>query len=282
MSGSRTVLERDLAEPQRDRGHTTGADGSREDGRTVPVSYDARPARIEFGGLSIRQPARGYRFSIDAVLLADFAAAVCGRTVLDLGTGCGIVLLLLARLRPSLRHGVGVEIQRDLWEYARRNFGENGLEGRLSAVHGDFREPRPELPPGAFDLVVSNPPFRRLGEGRRNPDPQKEIARHEARCTLADVFGAAGRTLSARGRFAMIGLPERLPEILARAAAAGIFPDRLRFVHPYADRPANLLLFAGSRRKAPELSVLPSLAVYASDGRYHPEVERIYRGLTPP
>ena len=243
---------------------------------------DGSPARIDFAPMSIRQPARGYRFSIEAFLLADFAAAVCGRTVLDLGTGCGIVLLLLARLCPSLRHGVGVEIQRDLWEVARRNIEANGFEGVLAAVHGDFREPHPELPPGAFDLVVSNPPFRRLGEGRRNPDPQKEIARHEARCTLADVFGAAVRTLSAQGRFAMIGRPERLAEILSCASAARIFPERLRFVHPYADRPANLVLFTGNRRRPPELSVLPPLTVYASSGRYHPEMERIYRGLIPP
>jgi len=243
---------------------------------------DDKPARIDFASLSIRQPARGYRFSIDAVLLADFAAEYCDRTVLDLGTGCGIVLLLLARMRPSLRRGIGVEVQRELWEFARRNIEENGFGEVLAAVHGDFREPQPGLSPGAFDLVVCNPPFRRLGEGRRNPDPQKEIARHEVRCTLADVFGAAGRTLSAQGRLAMIGLPERLPEILSCSAAAGIFPEKLRFVHPYADRPANLFLFAGSRRRPPDLSVLPSLAVYASSGRYHPELERIYRGLIPP
>jgi tRNA1(Val) A37 N6-methylase TrmN6 len=232
--------------------------------------------------LSIRQPARGYRFSIDAVLLADFAAAVRGRTILDLGTGSGVVLLFLARLRPELRSGVGVEIQRELWDFARRNIEENGFGGTLAAVHGDFREALPGLSPGAFDLVVSNPPFRRLGEGRRNPEPQKEIARHEMTCTLADVFRAAIRYLSPRGRFAMVGLPKRLPEILACATAAGIFPETLRFIHPHADRPANLLLFAGSRRKAPELSVLPPLAVYASSGRFHPEVERIYRRITPP
>lgn len=240
------------------------------------------PACLDFAPLSIRQPTRGYRFSIDAVLLADFAAAYRGRTILDLGTGSGVVLLLLARLRTGLHCGVGVEIQQDLWEFARRNIEENGLGGALSAVHGDFRQAQPGLSPGAFDLVVSNPPFRRLGEGRRNPDPQKEIARHEVTCTLSDVFRAAGRYLSPRGRFVMIGLPQRLPEILSCAAAAGIFPERLRFVHPYADRPANLLLFAGSRRKAPELSILPALAVYASSGRFHPEAERIYRRVITP
>lgn len=242
----------------------------------------AAAARIDIPKLSVRQPARGYRFSIDAVLLADFAAPVRGRTVLDLGTGSGIVLLLLARLRPALHCGVGVEIQRELWDFARRNIEENGFEGVLSAMHGDLREAQPGLSPGAFDLVVSNPPFRRMGEGRRNPDPRKEIARHEVTCTLSDVFRAADRYLSPRGRFAMIGLPQRLPEMLSRAAEAGIHPERLRFVHPYADRPANLLLFSGSRRKPPELSVLPALSVYAPSGRLHPEMERIYRRFTPP
>jgi tRNA1(Val) A37 N6-methylase TrmN6 len=175
-----------------------------------------------------------------------------------------------------------VEIQRELWEFARRNIEENGFAGSITAVHGDLREAQPGLSPGAFDLVVSNPPFRRMGEGRRNPDPRKEIARHEVTCTLSDVFRAAGRFLAPRGRFAMIGLPQRLPEMLSCAAEAGIFPERLRFVHPYADRPANLLLFSGNRRKPPELSVLPALAVYALNGRLHPDMERIYRRFTPP
>lgn len=229
---------------------------------------------------SIRQPSQGYRYSIDAVLLADFAAGP-SRTVLDLGTGCGVVLLLLARLLPGIRRGVGVEIQPELWDFARRNIEENGLGRAFSAILGDFRQPQPGLCAGAFDLVVSNPPYRRMGEGRRNPDPRKEIARHEVTCTLADVFRAADRYLSPHGRFAMIGPPRRLPEILACGEAAGIFPEAIRFVHPCADRPANLLLFAGSRRKAPEPSVLPALSVYASKGRRHPDVERIYRALIP-
>ncbi len=245
-------------------------------------SAGARRGGSGLDALSVLQPARGYRFSLDAVLLADFAAANCGSAVLDLGTGCGIVLLLLARLCPSLRGGVGVEIQRGLWEFAQRNFERNGHGKALAAVHGDFRKERMEIPPGSFDLVVSNPPFRKAGEGRRNPDPQKETARHEVKCTLSDVFAAAGRAMAPGGRFAMIGRPERLPEILSCAASSGIFPERLRFVHPGAGRPANLLLFAGSRRKARPLSVLPSLAVYADKGRYHPEMEEIYRRLIRP
>lgn len=241
----------------------------------------SRPERKGGPGapLSIRQPARGYRFSIDAVLLADFATSFCGELVLDLGTGSGVVLLLLSRLCPSLRTGVGVEIQPELHEFARRNIEENGLDGRLSAVLGDFRERIPGASAGAFDLVVSNPPYRRVGQGRRNPDRLKEIARHEVACTLPDVFRAAGKHLSPAGRFAMVGLPQRLPEMLSCAGAESIFPETLRFVHPFPDRPANLLLFGGSRRRASEISVLPPLVVYAEKGRYHPEVERIYRGI---
>ena len=237
------------------------------------------PDRVAFASLSIRQPSRGYRYSIDAVLLADFASAFCGELILDLGTGSGVVLLLLSRMCPSLRHGFGVEIQRPLYEFARKNILENGLDAKLSAVHGDFREKLPGVHAGSFDLVVSNPPYHRVGEGKRNPDPQKETARHEVACTMPELFRAAGRHLSPTGRFAMVGLAQRLGEILACAENESIFPETLRFVHPYPDRPANLVLFAGSRRKAPEFSVLPSLAVYLEKGRYNPEVERIYQAL---
>jgi tRNA1(Val) A37 N6-methylase TrmN6 len=178
-----------------------------------------------------------------------------------------------------LRTGVGVEIQQELHEFALRNFEENGLAGRLAAVRGDFRERLPGVSPRAFDLVVSNPPFRRVGEGRRNPDAQKEIARHEVTCTLTDLFRAAGRHLSPKGRFALVGLTQRLPEIFSCAEAERIFPETLRFIHPYPGRPASRVLFAGGRRKTPGFSVLPPLVIYSGEGRYHPEVERIYSGM---
>jgi tRNA1Val (adenine37-N6)-methyltransferase len=222
--------------------------------------------------LRVRQPERGYRFSVDSLLLADFASPFCGGTVLDLGTGSGVVLLLLARLCGVLERGVGVEIQRTLWECACRNIRENGFGDRLSAVLGDLRKEIPGLSPRSFDLVVANPPYRRIGEGRRNPDPRKEIARHEIACTMADVFSAAGKYLAPRGRFAMVCPPGRLPELFALGGAAGIVPETVRFVHPYADGPANRVLVAGSRRKASEPVVLPPLVVHAARGRYHPDV----------
>ncbi|HEX7519419.1 MAG TPA: methyltransferase [Candidatus Deferrimicrobium sp.] len=139
---------------------------------------------IDPGRLIIRQPERGYRFSIDSVILAGFAAPLCRGAVLDLGTGCGVMLLLLSRLAPGMLAGTGVELQEDLLDFARRNFRDNCPDGRLFAVPGDFRREIPGIEPGSFDLVVSNPPYGRAGHGRRNPDPGKESARHEVTCAL--------------------------------------------------------------------------------------------------
>lgn len=227
----------------------------------------------------MRQPRTGYRYSIDSVLLAAFAAPLCGETALDLGTGSGVLLLFLAAMRPGLRRGVGVEIQPRLLSHARSNIEENGFGERLSALPGDFREEMGGIRGERFGLVLCNPPYRRVGEGRRSPDPGKEIARHEVAGTMADSFRAAARHLAPRGRFATLCLPERLPELLACAAGAGIHPETLRFVHPFAGDPANAVLFAGALRRPPALRVLAPLVVYAVQGSYTPEVERIYRGL---
>ncbi len=224
----------------------------------------------------IHQPEKGYRFSIDSVLLADFAARLCGRSVLDLGTGSGILLLLLAKRCDVLQKGVGVEIQRALWEFARRNIEENGFGGRLLAVRCDLREDVPGLAPRSVDLVVSNPPYRKIGKGRRNPDPRKEIARHEVACTLEDVFSAAGKYLSPRGRLAIVCPSQRLHEVFALGFSTGILPETVRFVHPRPDEPANRVLLAGSRQKSREPVVLPPLVVYSAGRRYHPEVEGIF------
>lgn len=223
----------------------------------------------------IHQPENGYRFSIDSVLLADFATPLCGNSVLDLGTGSGILLLLLARRCEVLQKGLGVEIQRTLWEIACRNIEENGFGGRLLAVRCDLRKDVPGLAPRSVDLVISNPPYRKIGKGRRNPDRRQEIARHEVACTLEDVFSAAGKYLAPRGRLAIVCPSHRLHEIFALGFSTGILPETVRFVHPRPDEPANRVLVAGSRQKSPEPAVLPPLVVFSARGRYHPEVEGI-------
>ena len=227
--------------------------------------------------LVIRQPARGYRFSIDSVLLAGFAAPFCRGRVLDLGTGCGVLLLLLSRLSPGMFSGTGVDLQEDLLAFARDNFRENGLAGRLAAVKGDFRGHVSGVAPGAFDLVVSNPPYGRAGRGRRNPDPGKEKARHEVTCTLPDLFSAAARFLSAGGRFAFILPYPRLPEIEPSAVKEGFGVELLRAVHPRDGEPPSRLLCCAIRGAGGSPRELPPLALHGDKEKYTPEVERICR-----
>lgn len=234
------------------------------------------------GPLRIRQPRKGYRFSVDSLLLADFAAPFCGRTVLDLGTGSGVLLLLLAARCDALRTGVGLEIQEDLWKSARANIAANGFAGRLSAVLCDLRKDVPALPVRSFDLVISNPPYGKIGEGRKSPVVQREIARREAACTMADLVSAAARFLSPGGRLATVYPPHRLPEILSLGASAGIRAEAIRFVHARAGLPPIRVLVAGGRdvgREGP--GILPPLVVHSDRGEYHPEVQRMFADIHP-
>jgi tRNA1Val (adenine37-N6)-methyltransferase len=227
--------------------------------------------------LRIRQPERGYRFSIDSVILAGFAAPFCRGTVLDLGTGCGVLLLLLSRLAPGIGSGTGVDLQEDLLDFARRNFRDNCPDGRLVAAHGDVRGDIPGIEPGSFDLVVSNPPYGRAGHGRRNPDPGKETARHEVTCALPELFAAASRFLSADGRFTFILPYPRLSEIEPCAAKEGLCLDLLRVVHPREGSPPSRVLCCAVRGEAGTPRVLPSLFLHGDREKYCGEVERICR-----
>jgi len=227
--------------------------------------------------LSIRQPERGYRFSIDSVLLAGFAAPFCRGAVLDLGTGCGILLLLLSRLSDGMSSGTGVELQEELLSCARENFRANGPQGLLRAVGGDFREELPGVVPGSFELVVSNPPYGRLGEGRRNPEPGKEAARHEVACTLPDLFAAADRYMAPHGRFALILPVDRLPEIGECARPERLSPKTFRLVHPSEGKPPSRVLCCLSRERCGSAGELPPLFLHGGREKYCPEVERICR-----
>ena len=229
------------------------------------------------GRLIIRQPERGYRFSIDSVILAGFAAPYCRGAVLDLGTGCGVLLLLLSRLRPGFGSGTGVDLQGDLLDFARRNFRDNCLDGRLFAVPGDFRGEIPGVEPGSFDLVVSNPPYGRAGHGRRNPDPGKETARHEVTCALPELFAAASRFLSANGRFAFILPYPRREEVQLCAAKEGLRVELLRVVHPRDGAPPSRLLCCAVRGGSGPPRLLLPLFLHGGPGKYCPEVERICR-----
>ncbi len=229
------------------------------------------------GRLAIRQPSRGYRFSIDSVLLAGFAAPLARGAVLDLGTGCGVLLLLLCRISPSPFSGIGVELQEELFALAGENFRDNRLASRLLAVRGDLRGEIPGVVAGAFDLVVSNPPYGVAGRGRRNPDPCRETARHEVSCSLPELFAAAGRYAAAGGRFAVILPFSRLPEIEACVRREGMTGECFRRVHPREGAPPSRILYCAAPGRGGATRELPPLYLHGEHEKYVPEVERICR-----
>ncbi|MCL2102737.1 MAG: methyltransferase [Syntrophorhabdaceae bacterium] len=229
--------------------------------------------------LKIRQPEKGYRFTIDSVLLAGFAAPFCWGRVLDLGTGCGVLLLLLSRLSGKMFLGAGVEIQEELFECARENFLNNAPYkpdgAAIQAFLGDFREELPEIIPGSFDLVVSNPPYGRLGEGRPNPNSGKEAARHEVFSSLGELFSVAGRFLSPSGRFAFILPVERIREIEMLCRRERMSMKMVRFVCPREGEPPSRALCCLARESCGSTEELPPLILHAEKEKYCPEVESI-------
>lgn len=230
---------------------------------------ELRPA-----GLHIIQAKRGYRFSLDPVLLSDFVqVADCDRLA-DLGTGAGVLPLLLAA-RTALKHIVGVEIQPELADRARRSVLLNGLQERIDILQGDLRGLHKRLPPQTFDVVVSNPPFRRPGTGRQAPDAERAAARHELAGGLSDFLRAAAYLLRDGGRFHVIYLAERLTELLTAMQNLRLEPKRLRCVHPRLSEAANLVLVEGRKGGRSGLLVEPPLCVY--DGNtYSAEILAIY------
>ena len=215
--------------------------------------------------LRIAQPGHGYRFSIDPLLLCDFCQPRPGTRVLDLGTGCGIIPLVLSRRAASLEL-VGVEHQEAMAGLARRNVAMNGLLERITILHADVTALAGHFPVSSFDCVVANPPFRKTGTGRMSPRNGRDLARHESTAGLAEFLAAAKYLVKPGGRICFVHLPERLGEFLSLAATLKLAPLRLRMVHgtPAADARMFLIELAKGRRG--ELRVLPPLVVRSADG----------------
>jgi tRNA1Val (adenine37-N6)-methyltransferase len=229
------------------------------------------------GKLLVRQPKDGYRFSIDAVLLAHLACPRPQDRLIDIGAGCGIVALILAFRFPGVCiHAV--EIQPVLAELARENARLNGLAARIEVAQEDLRRIRQQDTGGPFDLMVCNPPYRKARSGRINPDPQKAMARHELAASLPDVMEAAARLLKRAGRLAVIYPSERTAELIAEMRSVSIEPKVLRMIHSRIDAGAKLTFVEGSLGGNPGLRVEPPLAIYGEQGQYSPEVESMLRG----
>lgn len=228
------------------------------------------------GELVLRQERRGYRFSVDSVLLAHFAEVGAAASLLDLGCGCGVMPLVLAFRHPGLTRLVGVELQAPLARLAARNVTENGLAERVVIHHADIRHCAAPYGGAPFEVVVSNPPYTPLGRGRLNPLDQKAIARHEVALSLPQLLDAARLNLSSSGTFYLVYPVDRLAEVKAVARQKKLYPQQLRMVHSHAGSPPKRLLLSLAKTPA-RLDTLPPLVVHEPDGAMTAEVEKMFK-----
>lgn len=193
------------------------------------------------GGIRLRQPANGYRFAMDTVMLAQSATPKKGEKVLDIGTGCGVIPILIRHRLPDVRI-TGVELQKELFDLARKNVAENKMEDTIRIINMDARHMTTADTGGPFDMVVSNPPYTAVGAGRINPCPQQALARHEIKLNLKELIATAGRMLKPSGRFIVIYPEYRLNELIEEMRMAGFTPGAVKKVHTKQGQPAKRVL----------------------------------------
>ncbi len=245
---------------------------------TSPPAAEDLVTRDGLGRFSLWQPRRGYRFSIDSVLLAAFATPSTG-PVADLGAGCGVLCILLSA-RGLAGPFTAVEIDPLAAACCRANLTAAGLAGRV--LEADISDHLEELKAGGFSLVVSNPPFTRAGHGRVSPRPQRARARQELALSAPRLWQEAARLLPRGGRLSLCWPPARLVEAMEELPRVGLMPKRLRLVHGRAGKPASLALLEAVRQGGRQLTVEPPLVVYEKGQEYSPEVKAIYAALDQP
>jgi tRNA1Val (adenine37-N6)-methyltransferase len=242
---------------------------------TTDLKENERIDDLQRNGYKIIQNRDGFCFGMDAVLLSGFALVKLGEKAVDLGTGTGIIPLLLEAKNQGL-HYTGLEIQEAMAEMARRSVALNHLEEKISIVTGDIKEASRLFGAASFDVVTSNPPYMNDSHGLKNPELPKAIARHEVLCTLNDVTREAARLLRPGGRFYMVHRPHRLAEIITALKSFGLEPKRMKMVHPFVDREANMVLIEAVRGGRSMIKVEAPVIVYKEPGVYTDEIYTIY------
>jgi tRNA1Val (adenine37-N6)-methyltransferase len=208
-------------------------------------------------------------------LLAGYAGSLADERLVDLGTGCGIIPLILAFRNPNIV-AFAIEIQQDLAALANSNVAANHMQHRITVLRQDMRDLKPEMIGGPVEVVVCNPPYRKPGSGRLNPDAQRAIARHELKVSLSDVLQTARRMLRTTGRFMTIYTAERVVELLAQMRREGIEPKFMRSIHSQPDMEAKLVLVEGIKGARPATRIGPPLIIYDTKGCYSREVQAMF------
>lgn len=240
----------------------------------VTLSEKERLDDLQNGYMIIQNPDY-FCYGIDAVLLSWFARVKEEERALDMGTGPGVIPLLL-KAKTQGKHFTGLEIQTPVAEMARRSVAYNHLESDIEIVTGDIKDTVAIFGASAFQVVTCNPPYMTEHHGLTNPEEPKAIARHELLCSLEDIISQAAKVLTGNGRFYMVHRPFRLAEIMGLMMQYGLEPKRMQLVYPFVDKEPNMVLMEGVRGGKPRITVEKPLIVYEQPGVYSRQIEEIY------
>ena len=239
------------------------------------VRYDERVDDLQINGYKIIQHPDKFCFGMDAVLLSSFAKVKEGEKALDLGTGTGILPILL-EAKTEGEHFTGLEIQPESAEMANRSVLLNGLSDKIDIIEGDIKEASNIFGKSTMNVVTSNPPYMTNHHGLKNPNDAKAIARHELLCSLEDVISQTSAVLKQMGRCYFVHRPFRLVEIITLMRQYKLEPKRMRLVYPFVDKEPNMVLIEGVKGGGPQLTVESPLIVYDAPGQYTKEIYDIY------
>ncbi len=241
----------------------------------IELKQNERIDDLQLKDLKIIQDTEGFCFGMDAVLLANYCDIKKDSTIVDLGTGTGVIpLIILAK--NKIRKIYGIEIQKEVAFMAKRTMIMNNLTEFIEIMNNDLKEAEDILGKNKYDVVTSNPPYMTWGKGLVNDKSKKAISRHEIMCTLEDVIRNASGLLKHNGRFFMVHRPHRIVDILCLLREYKLEPKKLRFVHPSAGKKPNMVLIRSVKAAKPELKIQKPLYVYNKDGSYTDEINEIY------
>lgn len=245
-------------------------------GINIFLKENERIDDLEYKGLKIIQNKEGFCFGIDSVLLSDFAKDIKkGAKVLDLGTGTGIISILLCG-KTNLKEIIGVEIQDEVYDMAKRSAELNNLENRFKVINEDIREISKKFPANSFDAIVTNPPYKRENSGLQNENRAKQISRHEVMCNIEDIAKVSSELLNSNCSIYIIHRPDRLVDIIQALKKYKLEPKNIRFIYPKINKEPNLVLIKATKNGRPFLKVEKPLFVYNEDGSYCKEILKIY------
>ncbi len=230
---------------------------------------------LQCNGLRIIQNKKWFCFGMDAVLLTNYCDIRNNSKIADLGTGTGIIPILLSG-KKNYSKAYALEIQEEVAEMAKRSVALNDLQDKIEILNIDLKDALNYLEPNSFDAVISNPPYKLSNSGIINPLDKKAISRHEIRCSLEDVISTAAALLKQYGRFYMVHRPDRLADIMCLLRKYRLEPKQIRFVYPKAAAKPNMILIRASKNGNPELKFDPPLYIYDDQGNYTEDVYKIY------